>query len=126
MKRIVFTLLMMTLFKMYAWGLPDRINLENKGSGNFNDRTGNQLFFDIPEAYYDNDPKNPVIIIIGGGVVSYYDVEITTTVTNYVEITTQVNGTYDTFDVSSLAPGSHVITVESPSGNIYEGIFTSY
>jgi hypothetical protein len=40
-----------------------------------------------------------------------------------VELTTQVDGSYDTFDISSLAPGLHVITIESPSGNIYEGTF---
>ena len=126
MKRISILLIITTLFSVVVFGTPVRIILGDKEHGDLNDRTGNPLFFDIPEAYYDNDPKNPVIIIIGGGVVSYYDVEITTAITNYVEITTQVNGSYDTFNVSSLAPGSHVITVESPSGNIYEGTFTSY
>ena len=89
------------------------------------DREG-QLFFDIPVAYYDDDPKTPEIIIDGGGAVSYYDVEITSATTNAVEISTQVDGTYDTFSVSSLTPGQHVITIESPSGNIYEGTFTKY
>ena len=79
------------------------------------------LFFDVPMAYYYYDIKTQEIIIDGGGAVSYYDVEISSPVTNNVEISTQVNGTYDTFDISSLAPGSHVITIESPSGNIYEG-----
>ena len=82
------------------------------------------IFFDIPTAYHDI--KNHEIIIDGGGAVSYYDVEISSPVTNTVEISTQVDGTYDTFDISSLTPGSHVITVESPSGNIYEGTFTTY
>ena len=76
--------------------------------------------------YYYTDNKTQEIIIDGGGIVSYYDVEISSATTNTVEIFTQVNGTYDSFDISSLAAGSHVITIESSSGNIYEGTFTKY
>lgn len=89
------------------------------------DDRGNQLCFDMPAVFYDHDEKTQEIIIDGGGVVSYYDVEISSPVTNTVEISTQVDGTYDTFDISSLSPCSHVITVESPSGNIYEGTFVT-
>lgn len=77
-------------------------------------------------AYYYYNVKTHDIIIDGGGVVSYYDVEISTPVSNTVEMSTQVSGTYDTFDISSLPTGSHVIIIESPSGNIYEGTFTKY
>ena len=94
--------------------------------GPYHDRDGMPLYFDIPVAYHYYDDKTQEIIIDGGGIVSYYDVEISVPVTNYVEISTQVDGTYDTFDISSLSPGLHVITIESPSGNIYEGTFTSY
>ena len=80
----------------------------------------------MPLAYYVYGPKDHNIIIDGNGAVSYYDVEISSPVTNTVEMTTQVNGTYDTFDISSLPTGTHVITIESPSGNIYEGTFTKY
>jgi hypothetical protein len=80
----------------------------------------------MPLAYYHYDVKTQDIIIDGNGVVSYYDVEISSPVTNIVELSTQVDGTYDTFDISSLATGPHVITIESPSGNIYEGAFTKY
>lgn len=86
----------------------------------------NPLFFDMPAVFYDHDEKTQEIFIDGGGAVTYYDVEISSPVTNTVEISTQVDGTYDTFDISSLSPGLHVITIESPSGNIYEGTFTSY
>ena len=89
-------------------------------------RSGSQVFFDMPLAYYYYDVKTHDIIIDGGGAVNYYDVEISSPVTNTVEMTTQVNGTYDSFDISSLPAGSHVITIESPSGNIYEGTFTKY
>ena len=80
----------------------------------------------MPDAFYVYGPKVQDIIIDGNGVVSYYDVEISSATTNTVEMTTQVNGTYDSFDISSLPTGSHVITIESPSGNIYEGTFTKY
>ena len=89
-------------------------------------RDGNPLYFDMPDAFYVYGPKVQDIIIDGHGAVSYYDVEISTPATNTVEMATQVDGTYDTFDISSLATGSHVITIESPSGNIYEGTFTKY
>ena len=116
MRRITSLLLMVTIFSFSAFSTPRRIVLDNK-----DDRSGIPLYFDIPETYYDDSPKAPIIIIDGGGSVSYYDVEISSPVTNNVEISTTVNGTYDTFDISSLSTGSHVITIESPSGNIFEG-----
>lgn len=125
MKRTALLILIVALLQVSAFSAPTRIALENNGTGVVNDRT-NPLYFDIPEAYYDDDPKTHEIIIVGGGAVSYYDVEITSPITNAVEISTQVDGTYDTFDVSSLTPGQHVITIESPSGNIYEGTFTTH
>ena len=96
------------------------ITLSHKGGP----RGGIPLYADMPQAFYD--VKAQEIIIDGGGAVSYYDVEISSPVTNNVEISTTVNGTYDTFDISSLSTGSHVITIESPSGHIYEGTFTVY
>ena len=96
------------------------INLSHTHQGG--PRDGYPMYDDMPQAFHDF--KYHEIIIDGGGVVSYYDVEISSPVTNTVEISTQVNGTYDTFSISSLPSGTHVITVESPSGHIYEGTFT--
>lgn len=124
MKRITSVLLMVTFLSFTAFSTPRRIVLDNKGS--IDNRSGFPLFFDCPETYYDDNPKAPNIIIDGGGAVSYYDVEISSPVTNTVEISTQVNGTYDTFSISSLPTGTHVITIESPSGNIFEGTFITY
>ncbi len=62
-----------------------------------------------PEAFIDYFEH--VIIIDGGDDVSYYEVEITSAIT---------------FDVSSLAAGSHIITITSPLGDVYEGTFTTY
>ena len=126
MKRTAFLLAIVAFFYVSAFATPTRIILRDKGTGAVIDRNGLPLYFDIPAAYYDDNPKNPEIIIDGGGAVSYYDVEITSATTNAVEISTQVNGTYDTFSVSSLPAGTHVITIESPSGNTYEGSFTTY
>ena len=121
MKRTVLIVLVLLFsLQLFADNHQQAINLERKGRP----RDGFPVYFDIPAAYHDI--KNHEIIIDGGGAVSYYDVEISSPVTNTVEISTQVNGTYDTFDISTLPTGSHVITIESPSGNIFEGTFTTY
>ncbi len=77
-----------------------------------------------PEAFIDYFEH--VIIIDGGDDVSYYEVEITSAINGYYELFTLVNGTYDTFDVSSLSAGSHAISITSPFGEVYEGTFTTY
>ena len=122
-KIFLLTLLLMVSF----WVLADDshttpINLSHTHQGG--PRDGAQMYYDMPEAYYCYDIKTQEIIIDGGGVVSYYDVEISSPVTNTVEISTQVDGTYDTFSISSLPTGTHVITITSPSGNVFEGTFT--
>ena len=122
MRRIL--LLLFTSVFLFSYADTSAIVLTQKGPKH--DRDGMPLYFDMPLAYYVYNPKDQYIIIDGNGAVSYFDVEISTPVTNTVEMTTQVNGTYDTFDISSLPTGSHVITIESPSGNIYEGTFTKY
>ena len=98
------------------------VHLEHKGGP----RDGVQMYYDMPQAFYCYDAKSQWIIIDGDGVVSYYDVEISSPVTNTVEISTQVDGDHDTFSISSLPAGPHVITITSPSGNVFEGTFTIY
>ena len=119
-KTIVFVLMLLFSLQLFADNKQEVIILSHKGGP----RDGIPLYADMPQAFYDI--KNQEIIIDGGGGVSYYDVEISSPVTNTVEISTQVNGTYDTFSISSLPTGTHVITIESPSGNIFEGTFTTY
>ncbi len=77
---------------------------------------------DEPDVYHDTDAQE--IIVDGDGTAAYYDVEIASAGTLAVVISTQVNGTYDTIDVSSL-PSDHVyvITLYSPTGNTFEGTF---
>ena len=80
------------------------------------------ILFDQPDVYLDT--SNAVIIIDGGGEVSYYDVGIESMTTWLTVISTQVSGTYDTIDVSSLATGDYIITITSPTGHEFEGEFT--
>jgi hypothetical protein len=123
MKRVI-SLVFFVLFslQLFADSRQQPINIERKGGP----RDGLTMYQDLPQAYYCYDDKSQWIIIDGGGAVAYYDVEISSPVTNTVEISTQVNGTYDTFSISSLPTGTHVITIESPSGHIFEGTFTTY
>ena len=75
-----------------------------------------------PTVYYDNDSRE--ITIVGTGFASYYDVEITALSTFDVPISTRIDGTYDTIDISSLPSDDYVITINTPLNIRYEGLFT--
>ncbi len=122
MKR--FILLLFVMVGLVAQAGVGAIILTPKGPAD--NRSGNTLYYDKPQAFYHYDEKIQEIIIDGDGAVSYYDVEITSSATNVVEISTQVNGTFDMIDISSFAPGLHVITIVSPTGNSFEGFFSTY
>ena len=79
---------------------------------------------DMPDVYYNN--VSQTIIIDGTGEVNYYDVEILSLTSFDVVIYTQVNGYYDTIDISSLPVGEYAITIDSPTGNSFEGFFETY
>ena len=79
---------------------------------------------DEPDVYYDS--VNQEIIIDGTGYVYYYDVEIMSLSDWTIVISTQVNGSYDTIDISSLPTGEYSITIDSPTGNSFEGFFDTY
>ena len=118
MKRVLsFIFLLLFSLQVIADNRQEVIILHSKGGL----RSGQPLYYDMPAAYYEYSPKGQRIIIDGGGAVSYYDVEISSATTGAVEMTTTVSGTYDTFNISSLSAGTHVITIESPSGNTFEG-----
>ena len=76
---------------------------------------------DMPDVYYYNDTQT--IVIDGGGEVNYYDVEIISLTSLNTVISTQVNGYYGTIDISSLPDGEYAITIDSPTGNSFEGFF---
>ena len=96
------------------------INMHEKPNGGIH--FDQPILFDQPDVYLDTD--NLTIIIDGCGEVSYYDVEIESMTTWLTVISTQVNGTYDTIDVSSLTSGDYIITITSPTGHEFEGEFT--
>ncbi len=97
------------------------INLQHNGPV---DHSGIPIPADEPEVYYDSETQE--IIIDGMGFVSYYDVEITSMSTSATVLTTQVGGSYDTIDISSLAADDYLITIDTPLGNTYEGYFDTY
>ena len=79
---------------------------------------------ETPDVYFNN--VSQTIIINGTGEVEYYDVEIMSLTTFDTVISTQVNGYYDTIDVSSLPEGEYAITIDAPTGNSFEGFFSTY
>ena len=79
---------------------------------------------DQPDVYYNN--VSQTIIIDGTGEVNYYDVEILSLTTFDVVVSTQVNGYYDTIDVSSHPEAEYGIFIYSPTGNTFEGFFEIY
>ena len=121
MKRITLLLLLCAYCFVFANGGP--IQIHEKGSvGN---HSGNPIVpADQPDVYYDS--VNQEIIIDGTGYVYYYDVEIASTTNWTVYISTQVSGSYDTIDISSLPEGEYSITIDSPTGNSFEGFFDTY
>ncbi len=112
-----FLLLLLASVSLISYADPDEIVIIQDDP--IKNRSGIVMPLDQPCVYYDDETQT--IIIDGGGAVSYYDVEISSATTGAVEMTTTVSGTYDTFNISSLSAGTHVITIESPSGNTFEG-----
>lgn len=79
---------------------------------------------DMPEAYYDND--NEEIIIVADGFSSYYDVDIVSQSTMQLVLYTAISGYGDNIDVSSLPDDNYTIVITSSNNNVYEGHFTNY
>ena len=95
------------------------INLEHRGH---DDHLEFYIPADEPEAYYDNDAHE--IIIVADGFASYYGVEIITQTTLTTLISTQISGYGDTIDVSSLPNGDYFIVITSSYNNVFDGQFT--
>ena len=116
-KTISFLLMLMLSLQIY--GDEKSINMQHKPHGGTH--LDQPIPADQPDVYLDT--SNQVIIIDGGGEVAYYDVEIESMTTWLTVISTQISGTYDTIDVSSLAAGDYMITITSPTGHEFEGFF---
>ncbi len=118
---LMFSLVILALNPCYIHG-DELINMRH--IGNHGDHLNYPIPADQPDVYYNN--VSQTIIIDGTGEVEYYDVEIMSLTTFDVLISTQVNGYYDTIDISSLPDGEYVITIDAPTGNSFEGFFSTY
>ena len=122
MKKFIILLLFTVFFSNYS--MADRRPIAIQNGGAIGDHYELPVPADQPDVYYDT--VNQQIIIDGTGEVNYYDVEIASVSTWTVVISTQVNGYYDAIDVSSLPTGEYCITIDSPTGNSFEGFFDTY
>ena len=78
---------------------------------------------DQPEVYYDSNTQEIIVDGDDDGFVSYYDVEIYPSASAIPVISTQIDGDYDTIDVSSLSVGDYTIIIYSPYNHEFEGEF---
>lgn len=101
---------------------PDVIILNPSDPGN--DRSHLNIQFEYPNLFFYSSTQE--IIIDGSGTVGYYDVEIASATSFMTVITVQVDGDYDTIDISSLPQGDYIITIYTPTGNSFMGYFDTY
>ena len=119
MKKILLLFIAVVFSNNYVCAEMTPLVIQNGGS--VGDHFDQPVLYDQPDVYLDT--SNAAIIIDGGGEVTYYDVEIESMTTWLTVISTQVNGTYDTIDASSLTSGEYMITITSPTGHEFEGFF---
>ena len=74
-----------------------------------------------PEVYYDDVDQE--IIIVGTGNATYYNVVIESVNDWDVSLSTQVNGSYDTIDISSLPADEYCITITTAWNDTFVGYF---
>ena len=117
---ILFALILVSQTMLY--GEPERIVLRDTGQQHNHWELPAPAV--EPEVYYDDVAQE--IIIVGTGNATYYNVVIESVNDWDVSLSTQVNGSYDTIDISSLPEGEYVITIDSPLDNTYEGYFETY
>ena len=121
MNRVII-LSLITLFSLCvsAKNEPRNIALEHHGGNHIE----NYEPADKPEAYYDVD--NQEIILVADGFVSSYDVNIISLSTMSLTLHSTANGYGDTIDVSSLPDDDYKIVISTPYNNVYVGFFTNY
>ena len=120
---ILFSLILFAINPCYAKVNGEEvINIQNVG--HHGDHYNIPVPAEQPDVFYNNVAQT--IIIDGTGEVEYYDVEIISLTTLDTVISTQVNGSYDTIDISALPDGEYGITIDAPTGNTFEGFFSTY
>jgi hypothetical protein len=122
MKRFIFLAAFVLLFSTSCFASARSIALNRKGMS----ADHNEFYppADMPEAYYDPDIQE--IIIISDGFASYYDVNIVSQSTMQLVLYTTISGYGDSIDVSSLPDDDYTIIITSSYNNEYEGNFTNY
>ncbi len=122
MKKVVFfMMLLFAAIPLFADNGQQAIQLHPRNIGH----SGLPLYpADQPSVYYDMYEDE--IIVYGSGEASYYDVEIISMSTLDVMLSTCINGTFDTIDVSSLPDDCYQIVLTSSLNNIFEGYFYNY
>ena len=121
LKKLLSSLFALLLSCAMCYALADEKDINMQYKGYHGPHTEYYIPADQPDVYYDNVAQT--IIIDGGGEVTYYDVEIAPVSTFVPVFSTQVNGYYDTIDISSLSQGEYFITIYSPTENEFEGFF---
>ena len=110
------------LLSLVSFRSPEKIFMNDPSHQH--DHFNHPIPADMPDVYYYNDTQT--IVIDGGGEVNYYDVEIISLTSLNTVISTQVNGYYDTIDVSTLSDGEYTIFIYSPTGYTFDGDFEIY
>lgn len=121
---LLFLFLVLVSFSNYCYSDDSEVIINMHDLGHHGTHFDLPIPADMPDVYYNSSAQQ--IIIDGTGCVSYYDVEITSQSTWDVVVSTSVNGSYDTIDISSLPDDDYIITIDSPLGNTYEGYFLTY
>ena len=116
MKKI-FPLLLFLVVSLLSYADPDEIVLNPSGPQKDRSDFPPLLFIDI---------VTDEIIIDGNGYSAYYDVDIISESTLLTVLSTNVDGDYDTIDVSSLPDDNYTIVITSSNNNEYTGQFTNY
>ena len=121
MKRfITITFLMLFAVQLFAERIQHSIRLDPRKIGHLEQPTP----ADMPEAYYNTDTEE--IIIVADGFSSYYDVDIVSQSTMQLVLYTTISGYGDNIDVSLLPDDDYTIIITSSYNNEYEGYFTNY
>lgn len=122
MRTFTFFLLLLVTVNITANDRGDTIQIHKKGS--VGTHVEQNIPYVEPTVYYDNDERE--LTIVGTGCVGFYDVEISSVTTYEVYISTSIDGTFDTIDLSLLPDDDYIITIDTPVNVSFEGYFSVY
>jgi len=119
MTKNLIILFILSCVSLFSFGSPERIQMS--------DHSHQHDHFDFPapavqpDVYYDDVDQE--IIIVGTGNATYYNVVIESVNDWDVSLSTQVNGSYDTIDISSLPADEYCITITTAWNDTFVGYF---